>query len=370
MAPAAAGDALRRGIDVYLFLIGMMALAEFAQRDGLFAWVAVHAIRSAGTSRLRLFAIVYAVGVATTALLSNDATIVVLTPAVLQALAHYDAPALPYVVACAMVANAASFVLPISNPANLLVFAGRMPGLGRWFETFALPALIAIAVTFGMLAWYFRRDLRGRADHGEVADVPPPSRAGVALLAGSALTLIVVSAREGPLGAATFTCAAAAWIFAFARRRADAVAIVRDMDWRIVPLTAALFVIIAAIDAAGALAVARAALAWCGRLPLPAASLAAGALASVLSNAVNNLPIALAAGQTLPTLATVHPIANAVLVGVNLGPNQSVNGSLATILWLGILRRYGIVLSARAFAVIGLVVAPPALFAALLAVTR
>jgi arsenical pump membrane protein len=243
-----------------------------------------------------------------------------------------------------------------------------MPSLAHWFEAFALPALIAIAVTFGMLVWRFSRDLRGRAEHAEVADVPPPSRAGVALLAGSALTLIAVSAREGPLGAATFACAAAVWLFALARRRDDALAIVRQMDWRIVPLTAALFVIVAAIDAGGALEVARAALLWCAQLPFPGASLAAGTLAGLASNAVNNLPVALAAGETLPVLAARHPIAHAVLVGVNLGPNLSANGSLATILWLGILRRNGIVLSGRAFVLIGLAIAPPALLAALLAV--
>ena len=126
------------GTDVYLFLIGMTALAEFAQRDGVFAWAAVRAIRIAGRSRLRLFATrVRRAGIVTTALLSNDATVILLTPAVLGALARYDAAPLPYAVACALVANAASFVLPISNPSNLLVFAGRMPALVPWLVAFA-----------------------------------------------------------------------------------------------------------------------------------------------------------------------------------------------------------------------------------------
>ena len=105
----------------------------------------------------------YGVGVATTALLSNDATIVVVTPAVIGALRRYDAPPLPYVVACALVANAASFLLPISNPSNLLVYAGRMPPLGEWLQAFALPSLAAIVVTFAVACWFFRRDLGGVA---------------------------------------------------------------------------------------------------------------------------------------------------------------------------------------------------------------
>ena len=359
-----------RGTDVYLFLIGMMALAEFAQRDGLFAWAAVRAVRAAGTSRIRLFAIVYAVGIVTTALLSNDATIVVLTPAVYVVAKKAGAKPLPYLFACAFIANAASFVLPISNPANLLVFAGRMPALGDWFRAFALPAAVAIAVTYGMLVWRFARDLRGRAEPARIEDVAPPSRIGVALLAASALTLIAVSAHQGPLGASTFACASVTWIVALVRRRDDAIAIVRAMDWRIVPLTAALFAVVAAIDAAGGLALVRASLAWCAHLPAPLANLAAGALAAVTANAVNNLPVALVAGQTLPSLAGGQSIALAVLTGVNLGPNASVTGSLATILWLGILRRHNIRVSARQFAAIGLTVTPPALVASLLAIVH
>jgi len=361
---------VRRGTDVYLFLIGMTALAEFAQRDGLFAWVSVRTIGIAGGSRMRLFAMVYAVGVGTTALLSNDATVILLTPAVLHALARTDARPLPFAVACALVANAASFVLPISNPSNLLVFAGRMPALGAWLAAFALPALLAIVATFVMLAWHFRHELRGSFERLEDEDVPPPSRAGVALLAASALALIVVSSREGPLGATTFACGFVTCAFAALRRPGDAVAIVRAMPWFIVPLTAALFAVVAAVDAAGALGVARDALAWCERLGGPWTPLAAGALATVASNAINNLPVALLAGQTLPVVHPLGTLGRAVLVGVNLGPNLAASGSLATILWLGIVRRHGIAFRAREFLAIGIVVAPPALLVALLAAAR
>ncbi len=131
ISPPAAVRAIGRGTDVYLFLAGMMALAAYANVAGVFAWVAALAVRIAGASRLRLFVLIYVAGIVTTALLSNDATVVVLTPAVIDALRRYDASPRPYVIACALIANAASFVLPISNPSNLLVFAGRMPPLGR-----------------------------------------------------------------------------------------------------------------------------------------------------------------------------------------------------------------------------------------------
>jgi arsenical pump membrane protein len=319
---------------------------------------------------MRLFTVVYGAGIATTALLSNDATVILLTPAVLHALARYDADPLPFALACAFVANAASFVLPISNPSNLLVFAGRMPALGTWLAAFGLPSVLAIAVTFATLGWWFRTPLRGFAQHDEVPDVPPPSRMGIVLLSAAALVLIVTSSVRGPLGATTFACAAVTLAFASARRPGDAVAILRAMPWFIVPLTALLFAIVAVIDAAGALAAMRAALAWCSQLDGPWTGLASGSLAALVANAINNLPVALGAGQILLADQPLGILGRSVLIGVNLGPNVSVTGSLATILWLGILRRHGIVFRAREFLMVGVVVATPALLAALLVAAR
>jgi arsenical pump membrane protein len=109
---------IRKGLDVYLFLTGMMLLAELARREGLFDWLAALAVEHARGSPQRLFALVYIVGTVVTVLLSNDATAVVLTPAVYAATRAAGAAPLPYLFACAFIANAASFVLPISNPAT------------------------------------------------------------------------------------------------------------------------------------------------------------------------------------------------------------------------------------------------------------
>ncbi|MGZ3553729.1 MAG: SLC13 family permease [Vulcanimicrobiaceae bacterium] len=119
--------AVIRGVDVYLFLAGMMTLSELARTEGVFDWLAVRALRAARGSRRRLFLLIYLVGTIVTTLLSNDATAVVLTPAVFAALARTDANPMPFLYICAFIANAASFVLPISNPANLVVFDGRLP---------------------------------------------------------------------------------------------------------------------------------------------------------------------------------------------------------------------------------------------------
>ncbi len=127
-----AASAVGRGLDVYLFLIGMMLMSETARREGLFDWVAAAAVNHAKGSSKRLFLLVYLVGVVVTTFLSNDATAVVMTPAVFAAARKAEADPLPFLFICALIANAASFVLPISNPANSCSMAAicRRSGLG------------------------------------------------------------------------------------------------------------------------------------------------------------------------------------------------------------------------------------------------
>ena len=164
MPAGAALSAIGKGSDVYLFLTGMMLLSEAARVEGLFDWVAATAVIHARGSPTRLFAMVYLAGIVVTAFMSNDATAVVLTPAVYAAAKKGKADPLPLLFACALVANAASFVLPISNPANLVLYGGKMPPLGTWFASFALPSIASIAsimATFLMLRLVERNRLLG-----------------------------------------------------------------------------------------------------------------------------------------------------------------------------------------------------------------
>src|SRR5205814_5360281 len=128
-----------------------MLIAELAQCEGLFDYLAALAVEHARGSPQRLFLQVYLVGTAVTVVLSNDATAIVLTPAVYAATRAAGAAPLPYLFVCAFVANAASFVLPISIPANLVVFGERMPHLSAWLAEFGLPSIVSIAVTYVVL---------------------------------------------------------------------------------------------------------------------------------------------------------------------------------------------------------------------------
>jgi len=350
---------------VYLFLIGMTALAEFARREGLFSWAASVVLMAAHGSRRRLLLLIYGVGILTTAFLSNDATIVVLTPAVLDAVRRTDADPLPYVVACALVANAASLILPIANPSNLVFFAGKMPSLATWFGSFAAASLASIALTYAALMWRVRGALAAPLHvEGEHPAMPRP--AALIALGLSAVSLIVTAALSGPLGAVACGLAVAASIVAASRDRGAPLSIVRGINWSIVPLTAGLFVLVDVLERAGAESAGRQLFARGAHTGGPFALLGVAFATAAASNLVNNLPVGLAAGHAATTLHPPAALVSAALVGVNVGPNFSTNGSLATVLWLSILQRAGVAMSPWRFAAIGMLVTPPALIAAAL----
>jgi arsenical pump membrane protein len=337
----AAMGAVGKGTDVYLFLIGMMLLSETARERGLFDWIAAAAAHRAAGSPMRLFALVYAAGIVTTTFLSNDATAVVLTPAVYAAARKARAQPLPLLFACALVANAASFVLPISNPANLVLYGGRMPPLGQWFASFALPSLAAIAITFVML----RRVERARLSGACATDIVRQSlgaggRLALAGIAATAMLLLVVSAFDRPLGLPTALAGIATTLIVCLRTRHSPVALARQVSWSVLPLVAGLFVLVEALDRTGVIAWVAEGLRAAAGEPLAGAAWS-GTILAIASNLMNNLPAGLVASTAVAQAQPPRLIVDALLIGVDLGPNLSITGSLATILWLQAIRREG-----------------------------
>ncbi|MDE2577677.1 MAG: anion permease [Hyphomicrobiales bacterium] len=371
LSPAEAWGAVVKGTDVYLFLTGMMLLSEVARREGLFDWAASRAAALAQGDPRRLFALVYGVGVLVTVFLSNDATAVVLTPAVYAAARAAKAPPTPYLYACAFVANAASFVLPISNPANLVMFGDRMPPLGAWLALFAAPSLAAILLTYGAMRFVFAGKLGEKL--GQFAHRPEQTplsfggRIACAGLCAAALVLLYASARGWNLGLPTLVVGLAVAAVALTAARAAPGPVLREISWGVLPLVAGLFVLVEGLARAGLVAHLAEALQTGQAVAPRETALVAGLLAGFGANVVNNLPLGLIAASAAHQAAASPLTIGALLIGVDLGPNLSVTGSLATLLWLVAIRREGEHVGALAFLKVGAVVMTPSLIASLAA---
>lgn len=358
LSPAEGLAGVAKGLDVYLFLTGMMLLAEVAREEKLFDWLAAHATRLARGSAQRLFLLVYLVGVVVTAFLSNDATAVVLTPAVASAVraAKVKNP-LPYLFICAFIANAASFVLPISNPANLVIYGAHMPPLLEWLPRYLLPAAVAIVATYAVLRYTQRAELRQPIEKD--IEMPALGRGGqVALggIGGTAVALLAASALDQPLGLATAITGVLTTAVVLLIARKSPLAVARSVSWSVLPLVAGLFVLVEALNKTGVTQWLSGLLTRGASESAAAATWASGVGVALLCNGMNNLPAGLITGNVLQTAHVSEHIKSALLIGIDLGPNLSVTGSLATILWLVALRRENIEVGTRQFLKLGAVV--------------
>lgn len=361
-----------KGLDVYLFLIGMMLISDIARKEGLFDWLAAIATGHAKGSPRRLFVLIYLVGIVVTVFMSNDATAVVLTPAVYAACrAAKVRDPFPYVLICAFIANAASFVLPISNPANLVIYSGgHMPALATWFSMFALPSLVAIAVTFAALYLTQRRAIledRISSDIESVGLSRGAKIAGLGLVA-TAIALLAASALDVDLGWPTFAAGFATLALVSLFNRENPVGYMKEISWSVLPLVAGLFVVVEALGQTGMIQSLAATLNAYAAADPKATVMGAGLATGLVANIVNNLPAGLVAGSVVHAAQTSPAISAAVLIGIDLGPNLSITGSLATILWINALRREGIDVGFWRFIRIGVVVMVPALLATLASV--
>ena len=361
-----AQQAFVKALDVCLFLIGMMLLSELAREHGVFDWLSSIAIRNSQGSCLRLFAFVYVIGTSVTILMSNDATAVVLTPAILAAVRRARVQPLPYLFVCAFIANAASFVLPISNPANLVVFQGAMPPLANWMLAFSVPSVLSIVTTFFVLRWLFKDQLQAGLDSAvEEVKLNANGKLVVACVGLIIAVLLIASWKGKDLGLPTCLAALSITLLVCGKERVNPLRVAREISWSTLALVVGLFVMVDAAEMIGAMEYTKRWLADAAHLSLAGGQMLTGFAVGIANNLVNNLPLGLIAGSTVQASHATEAIANAVLIGVDLGPNLSITGSLATILWLIALRKEKLDVSFWDFFRVGVIAMPAALFAAL-----
>ncbi len=361
-----AATAVGRGLNVYLFLAGMMLLSELARREGLFDFIAAHAVVRSQGSASRLFMLAYAIGTVITVFMSNDATAVVLTPAVYAAAKKANANPLPYLFVCAFISNAASFVLPISNPANLVIFGAQMPPLTQWLGQFAVPSVLSIVATFAVHR-FLQRDALTQPISANI-ELPKLSHAGATTgygIIGVAIALLVASWRGIPLGWPTLLVTALVAVVVWIGKRESPWATLRNVSWPVLALVAGLFVLVQGLIHTGVVQMLSSWLHHSATASATRTAWVAGTGIALACNLVNNLPMGLIASSIVTTAQPDTMIQSAITIGIDLGPNLSVTGSLATILWLTAIRREGEDVSAWQFLRLGVLVMPLALLLAL-----
>jgi arsenical pump membrane protein len=362
ISPHAAVAEATRLLPVVAFLAAVLVLAQLCDDEGLFHAAGGWMARSSGGKPRHLLRQVFVIAAATTAILSLDATVVLLTPVVLATARTMRVPARPHAYASAHLANTASLLLPVSNLTNLLAFAVAGLSFTRFAVLMAVPWLAAVAVEFLILRRFFAAELP--ADPApDAATAPPEVPVFVLVVLGLTLAGFAAASLAGLSPAwAALTGAVVLGVRGLLQRRSSPAGILRAVNVPFLAFVLALGVVVDAVMLNGLDAAMRDVLPIGATLP---ALLGIAAVAAVLSNLVNNLPAVLV---LLPLVAGVGPAAVlAVLIGVNIGPNLTYIGSLSNLLWRRVLQRAEIPAGASEFTRVGLCTVPATLVVAVLA---
>ncbi|WP_251096966.1 SLC13 family permease [Streptomyces sp. Caat 7-52] len=345
------------------FLAAVLVLAHFCDVEGLFQACGAWTARWAAGRPVPLLTAVFALASAITAVLSLDATIVLLTPVVFATAARTGVRPRPHVYACTHLSNTASLLLPVSNLTNLLAFSASGLSFTRFAALMALPWLAAIGAEYLVFRWFFARDLAAAAPADrETGEAPRLPLFAVATV-GCTLAGFVVASAFGVEPA--WVAAAGALALAgraVVRRKASPLTVVRAAAPAFLAFVLALGVVVRAVVDNGLSDVLGHVVPAGTGLP---ALLGIAALAALLANLINNLPAVLV---LLPLVAPTGPGAVlAVLLGVNIGPNLTYAGSLATLLWRRIVHQHEHDVDLGEFTRLGLLAVPSSLAVAVVA---
>ncbi|MGE2690235.1 SLC13 family permease [Mycolicibacterium pulveris] len=350
---------VNRLLPVVGFLAAVLVLARLCDDEGVFRAVGAVMARTSAGSQSRLFSRVFVAAAVTTAVLSLDATVVLLTPVVLATARMLAVSPKAHAYATVHLANSASLLLPVSNLTNLLAFTAAGISFLHFTAVMALPWMAAIAVEFLVLRWLFAGELSVAArppTSGEPVHVPVFALVvlGLTLLGFGVVSMLGFSPAWAALAGVVVLAGRG-----LTRRTSSVRGLAAAADVPFLVFVLCLGVVVAAVITNGLGAALRDVLPSGHSL---AALLGLAVVAAVLSNVVNNLPAVLV---LLPLVSSPAAVL-AVLIGVNIGPNLTYIGSLANLLWRGVTRRE---ISARAgeFSRIGLCTVPLTLVVSVLA---
>ncbi|MFA5438631.1 ArsB/NhaD family transporter [Dehalococcoides sp.] len=362
-------------LNILLFFLGLMLVSYFAELSGFFNSAVNLALKLSGGSSWRLLGLVFALGIVITMFMSNDATALLLTPVVFMLVSRYGLKPLPYIFACAFVANTASFIFPFSNPVNLLAVDKFNLSLGEYTTYMLIPSILAITITIAIFYVVFRHDLRTGLSLVETKAVASDrfSRSVRLVLIFLAAACLLTSFMGWPLAIPLVLTAFILLGITSFYKKLDFNHLKHSVAWSILPFVLGLAFMVNGLENTGLTATLGN---FLSNTLADGGQLEAGLITSfgtaIGSNLINNWPMMMVSVSSLSAVSDIGG-ANSGLIyqailGADLGPNLLIMGSLSTMLWLILLRKRGLAIKPMEFTKLGLTITPLVLLVSTLAI--
>jgi arsenical pump membrane protein len=369
ISPVNAFFTLYQDWNIFFFFLGMMSLSALAETAGMFDWLAAQAARLAKGSTRRLFLNTFLLGTMISMILSNDATALILTPIVYTLVTRLRLPVLPFLFACTFIADTASFLLPVSNPINIIILTRFQLDLWTFLRLLFLPSVLVISMNIGMFFLLYRNQIKGRFDAkrlpsaAESINHPAYFRYTCSVLIIVAVAYITASALQIPLSLVSVSGALLLLLGALKWRQITVKGLGGQISWSIFGFFAGMFIVVQTVEGTGLTRQFGQLLLYLSGGSSFGAVMVGTAGAAVGTNIINNLPMTVVLRSSLAGVQHIAPAARlgfiaATMFGCDLGPNLTTVGSLATVLWLLILRRRNLDVSGLDYFKVGILVTP------------
>jgi arsenical pump membrane protein len=373
--------------DATFTFVALIIISLLLDEAGFFQWAALHVARWGGGRGRRLFPLIVALGALIAGVFANDGAALLLTPIVVAILVRLEfspAQTLAFVIATGFVADTTSLPLIISNLVNIVSANYFHITFDRYAAVMLPVDICSLAATLVVLWVYFGRSVPA---HYALDKLGAPSsaikdhlvcKAAFPLLGALMLAYFVLAPWGVPVsvvtvaGAVVLLALAGRWV----QRGQGAViatgTVVRGAPWQIVMFSLGMYLVVYGLRNAGLTLYLAASLTWLAGHGVWAATIGTGFGAAILSSVMNNMP-----GVLIGTLsiAQAHGIAGPIrevmiyanIIGCDLGPKFTPIGSLATLLWLNVLSKKGIMIGWGQYMRVGLLITPPVLLIVLVA---